>query len=254
MTNLADLPLALKPTTALYAELQKAYDHFNQELFDGQLADCILTLQRKDRTCGYFSPKRFGNLLDRSQTHEIALNPAYFAVVPLVEIMQTIVHEMGHLWQFQFGTPSRSGYHNREWAEKMEAIGLMPSATGKPGGAKTGQQMADYPIIGGRFAAACSSLLSKDFKISWYDRFGYPQPLADIKANGVSAEHEALHLPAAGLQVAALAGIELEAKPLANVNRTNRSKYTCTCDIAVWGKPGLNIVCGECNLRLTETE
>jgi len=54
----------------------------------------------------------------------------------------------------------------------MEAVGLMPSSTGKPGGARTGQKMNDYPIAGGPFEKACKSLMAKRFKLSWYDRAG----------------------------------------------------------------------------------
>ena len=37
---------------------------------------------------------------------------------------------MTHVWQHQHGKPSSRGYHNREWAAKMKAIGLQPSNTG----------------------------------------------------------------------------------------------------------------------------
>jgi len=93
-------------------------------------------------------------------------HPSYFAVVPLLEVLQTLVHEMVHAWQFHFGKPGRRGYHNKEWADKMEAIGLMPSSTGKPGGARTGEKMADYAIPGGLFMQATDKLLTQDFKIS----------------------------------------------------------------------------------------
>lgn len=43
---------------------------------------------------------------------------------------------------------------NEEWADKMEGIGLMPSSTGKPGGSRTGEKMADYAIEGGLFMQA----------------------------------------------------------------------------------------------------
>lgn len=72
----------LNPTAQNYSELQRAYDHFNQALFDGRLPSCLITLQREKRTCGYFSQQRFTDLDGRS-TDEIALNLAYFAVVPL---------------------------------------------------------------------------------------------------------------------------------------------------------------------------
>ena len=40
---------------------------------------------------------------------------------------------MTHLEQAHFGKPSRNGYHNKEWADLMERVGLMPSDTGAPG-------------------------------------------------------------------------------------------------------------------------
>nr|WP_025465377.1 SprT-like domain-containing protein [Acinetobacter baumannii] len=99
--------------------------------------------------------------------------------MPLLEVLQTLVHEMVHAWQFHFGKPGRRGYHNKEWADKMEAIGLMPSSTGKPGGARTGEKMADYAIPGGLFMQATDKLLTQDFKISWLDRF---PPMTTIAA------------------------------------------------------------------------
>ncbi|HHH2825403.1 TPA: SprT-like domain-containing protein, partial [Escherichia coli] len=139
------------PTIQAYGELQAAFEHYNAALFDGQLPHCLITMQREKRTYGYFSSRRFANRHEKTMTDEIAMNPSYFGVVPLLEILQTLVHEMAHAWQFHFGEPGRRGYHNKEWADKMEAIGLMPSDTGKPGGKKTGEKMADYAIDGGPF-------------------------------------------------------------------------------------------------------
>lgn len=53
----------------------------------------------------------------------------------------------------------------------MEIIGLMPSSTGQPGGKRTGDHVADYALSDGQFLAACESLLTADFRLSWYDRF-----------------------------------------------------------------------------------
>jgi hypothetical protein len=81
------------PTPQTYHELQWAYDHFNRALFDGRLPACLITLQREKATCGYFSFKRFAHA-DGQITDEIALNPSYFAVVPLAETLATLVHEI----------------------------------------------------------------------------------------------------------------------------------------------------------------
>lgn len=235
----------MKQTAIVYAELQLAYDTFNRELFDNSLADCLLTLQRKDRTMGYFSPGRFGNQ-QGDKLHEIALNPDCFAVVPLIEIMATIAHEMAHLWQHQHGTPGRGRYHDKEWGDKMEAIGLMPSSRGLPGGKKTGDKVADYPIAGGRFLDVCDQLLTNDFKISWYDRFSTVRPYTA----GAAAPGLGLNLPAAAVAVAADSGVQMAPPALtatgAVANKSNRSKYRCQCNNQVWGKPGLKLRCEEC--------
>jgi len=59
------------------------------------------------------------------------------------------VHEMVHLWQHMHGKPGARGYHNKEWAAKMKAIGLQPSNNGMVGGKETGQHMMDYIIPDG---------------------------------------------------------------------------------------------------------
>lgn len=141
-----------KPTLQIYSELQTAYDHFNRELFEGQLSECILLLDNKEkRMYGYYRYKQFVNQQGDS-CDCIALNPQHFAARDIQEVMQTIVHEMTHMWQYHFGVKhSEKSYHDKEWADKMEALGLMPSDTGRPGGKKTGQNMGDYAIKGGLF-------------------------------------------------------------------------------------------------------
>ena len=252
-------PQRAMPTRATYSELQRAYEHFNQRLFEDALPHCLITLQREKRTCGYFSAARFASL-DGSTTDEIALNPAYFAAVPIIETLQTLVHEMAHLWQHHFGKPGRARYHNEEWAAKMEAIGLMPSSTGRPGGKRTGDMMADYAIAGGPFLVACEQLLTARFQLSWYDRFpaiehvvtGQWSMATQIQGmagtmppmTAVPALAEAVR--PVGQSVAAPDGGPDTVQPL---NKSNRVKYSCTgCvdRVSVWGKAGLKLICGNC--------
>lgn len=242
----------MQPTQDAYTEMAQAYDHFNAELFGGELPRCLITFQREKRTYGYFSSKRFINNGDKSITDEIAMNPAYFPITPLLETFQTLVHEMTHLWQEHFGDPGRGRYHNKEWAQKMISVGLMPSHTGKPGGKTTGDQMMDYTIKGGVFEQAVEKLLATGFAITWYDR--YP-------ARG-AAEHvmtAAMTGTIADVHLADILGIP-EGVPLTpelvelQPAKPTRSKYTCkTIDKhegrrihRLWGKPGMKIICGEC--------
>jgi len=258
----------VRPTEEAYEELQKAFDFFNDEFFEGMLPACMLTFQREKHTMGYFSPERFVRRDNGLRTDEISLNPAMFAGFPMVEILQTVVHEQCHAWQHHFGTPSRQCYHNREWADKMESIGLIPSSTGRPGGNRTGQKMADYIQPGGRMEIAVKKLLATGFAISWLDRFPAMLPaLSDAllavtpfvtsgstEINDVVNEPEFDALYAAAFIVPApeqqqAMGLEIR-KPQ---NRSNRSKYGCPkCALRVWAKPLAKIKCGKCDLLLDE--
>ena len=142
------------PTEQTYTELLRAYEFFNRELFGNQLPSApskvLITLRVTGRSYGYYAAERFGDRATR-RIDEIALNAQRFHVDDTREILSTLVHEMKHLWQQHFGRPSRRCYHNREWADAMEAAGLMPSNTGAPGGRRTGQQMSHYIIDGGPY-------------------------------------------------------------------------------------------------------
>ena len=123
----------------------------------------------------------------------------------------------------------------------MESIGLMPSSTGKPGGAKTGESMADYPIDDGKFMQMATELMNGGFGISWLDRLpirvnsNFPQQTMQID-NFVN--------PITTLSENDLSHFLIEQK----TNKSNRLKYFCdSCGNQVWGKPGLKLLCGEEN-------
>lgn len=205
--------IATKPTSAQYSEFQTAYDYFNSELFSGKLPQCLITMQRGKKFRGFFFQDRFTHRKDKNTTCEIALNPEHFLQRSDSEILSTLVHEMVHLQQYIFGTPGRRGYHNLQFANWMEDVGLIASDTGLPDGKKTGQSMAHYIKEGGVFERACTSLEAQGFKISWADA---PQPAP-------------------------------------KKNKTNRSKYVCPgCDTQAWAKPDIALICGNCESELEE--
>lgn len=205
------------PTKQAYDELQQAYDFFNTDLFSGKLPNCLITIKRSKHYAGYFSAERFVNR-DGVFTDEISLNPIYFVDRSIEGALSTLVHEMVHLWQKHFGKPGRGRYHNKEWAEMMESVGLMPSNTGVPGGKRTGDRMTHYVLEGGLFKKAHLKLVGGGFILSWCDR-------------------ETL-MPS-------------NIKVLNDKNKSNRIKYTCSqCGINAWGKPGISLLCGDCNKPL----
>jgi len=195
-------------TSEEYAGFDGAYSWFNTRLFGGHLPPCLMTLQRKARSRGYFATDRFGHRLDAgASTDELALNPDTFVDRSDKDILSTLVHEMCHCWQRHFGTPSRTGYHNKEWAMQMVVVGLMPSDTGAPGGKETGQHVSHYIMAGGPFDQAAEQLLATGFQLNW-------QSLAPERQTSKAR---------------------------------SKTKYTCpSCGQNAWAKPVASLVCGDC--------
>lgn len=250
------------PTEELYLSLQSAFDHFNRALFGGALPHVIFTMQRKNKCMGYLSPERWASMEREVFCQELAINPSYLGNTSLLKTLQTLVHQQTLLWQFtdKAANPSRTGYHNLEWAAKMEEIGLMPSNTGKPGGKRTGQYMSEYVIPGGRFIKACRSLIHEShFKIPWFDRWAesdeayeIPQEVLEyletIDEQEVVGEVNERVMAALATPLAKLVKTRGEEVflPVAAKNQT-RTKYQCGCANNIWGKSGLRIKCEECN-------
>lgn len=141
------------PTLDFYGHLDDAFVFFNDRLFDGALPKIMFELTNKKQVAGLFKAASW-QATDGVYVHSIAINPQIIVQSTPLVIYITLVKEMVHLWQKTYGKASRPGYHNTEWGEKMESIGLMPSSTGLPGGKKVGQKMSSYLIAGGAFEAA----------------------------------------------------------------------------------------------------
>lgn len=192
--------------------LENCFSLFNEYLFGNELPLCIVTLQRSKKSRGYFHASIFENRADEKETcHEIAMNPAHFNR-SIKEILSTLVHEMCHLWQQEFGEKkSLKSYHNKEWAEKMESIGLMASSDGTESGKKTGQNMTHYIIDGGRFEGLFDHKTFRDIDIKWQSRV----PVQGIKNKSA---------------------------------KTSKNKFTCpNCQQNAWAKETAKIICGDCD-------
>lgn len=252
---MSDNTIQRLPTYEAYNELLRAYDFFNAQLFAGKLPSCLITLQREKRTLGYHSPKRFVDRDSGIQIDEIAMNPSYFSIRTIKDSLSTLVHEMVHLQQTYFGKPGRRGYHNLEWANLMEKVGLMPSDTGEPGGARRGQHMSHYIVAGGPFDNACDELTDLEFTLSWMDRFPPYQPKTKkpISPDGKGFIDDESPYDAEDLEDGepelddeiADALKFVNPPPKEPVNKSNRCKYRCpVCKTNVWGKPEIVVFCG----------
>lgn len=205
--------------------LHGAYKYFNKVLFGNQLPECVLSFSRKKNSHGFLAPyqwrKRNSNDHD---THEIFVTPVTLSHTP-IEMYSNLVHDMIHLWQLVFGNPSRNGYHNREWAEKMKEVGLMPSDTGKPNGKETGQKMTHYIVTGGNYDRTFQTMPQK-FILPFTSIDGDLMKGKDDIKTGSKYTKKRLKL-----------------RPPSQ----NKTCYECPgCQVKVWGRPNLQIRCESC--------
>lgn len=215
------------PTHIVSEALTAAYDHFNQALFNGRLPSCIIHMHRKAKCYGYFAGGRFGiannNTVSGAPVQspggkgidEIALNPTHFQARTVEQSLSTLVHEMVHLWQYHYGNQRKPGYHDKEWAEMMIDVGLMPSTTGAPGGKQTGQKVSHYIIENGDYAGTCMELLATGFKLPYVELWSTDKKTVAKKA-------------------------------------ASKTKYCCpACGANAWAKPDTALVCGGCRVAMT---
>jgi predicted SprT family Zn-dependent metalloprotease len=206
----------LKPTAQVGNNLQDAYDFFNKELFGGKLPPCIILLHRKKGANGYFWAERFGDVKETLKLDEIALNPTTMRGRSETDVLSTLVHEMCHLEEQHFGKPPKGGYHGKAWGKMMKAVGLLPQAVGKAPGVETGTKVSHTIEKGGKFEVACKKLLKTGLTLPFSERRFTEKETQRAKAK-------------------------------------QKVAYQCDgCDAKVWGKPGMNVVCGDCDETMEE--
>lgn len=232
------------PTEKQFNALNGAYKYYNRVLFKNKLPGCILNFSRLKGTHGFMAPERWKHVKDKTfGVHEISLTPTTLYRTP-IEIFSTLVHEMAHLWQWEFGEPSRSGYHNREWARKMREIGLIPSHTGKPGGKETGQSMTHYLEEGGKYEKAFEKM-PKMCLLPFTSLEG--ELMKRLIEGTTGTENGGTN---DGEDEARKARLRKLRPP-----SQNKTKYTCPgCQVNLWGRPALQIRCVTCDELFEEVK
>lgn len=214
----------------LYQSLNGVVHALNERLFDGQLAPCVITLRARGLCSAMFMPFAIQHA-DGSKSHEIAINPRAFDSMTIEQCLSSLAHEMVHQAQFEFGGSAyRRTYHNKDFANRMESLGLRASSTGAPGGGAVGEAMSQYIVEGGRFSVVVSELLDAGLRARWPKQF---------------ASHPVLETNQAFDSERQKRGTGLGAKRKAALKA--KVKFSClSCAQALWGKESLNVICGNC--------
>lgn len=199
----------MQPTKEQFVTYNDLYNHLNNELFEGKLNPCLLTMiPNRSANGGHFWAEKWSK--DDQTVHEISMNPQGYAIDDPKFFVSILVHEMVHLWCHDNGQAARKGYHCKKWGTKMKEVGLYPSDTGHNGGKETGQQMSHYIIEGGAFDTVYD-LMPKDLMLP-FKRASNPMASASKKRSKLKYSCE-------------------------------------NCATNIWGKPGLRIKCfqEDCN-------
>lgn len=225
-------------TTKQFSTLNDLFDYYNEMLFGGSLEQCLVNLSRHRGAHGFFAPGRWKD--GEKKVHEISINPDTMNR-PDKDWHSTLVHEMCHLWQETQGKAPRRCYHDKQFAAKMDSVGLVCSNTGLPGGKRTGQNMTHYAQAEGPFEVAFNAIGETNLeKLKLPLKPSHPHFNFKTALPPVDGEEEIENDEAA----------EEMPKPKSGV----KIKYSCGCGNNVWGKSGLNFTCDDCEESYKEQE
>lgn len=247
--------LYMRPSQDMYEDWQYIYDFFNERLFDFELPNALVMLQRRNGTFGYYRREAF-HTGDGKFTDEIALNPSLYDPNNPIGMLSTLVHEKVHLWQYRFGTPGKRHYHNREFANKMRNLGLQPTADGKPGGRETGYSMHHLIVPDGPFERAARELLENRVIVRWTE-CPPEEPYVSLKSVISDTLAESEEIESDGVE-----GTQENAAPNAATKNASKNgkrwRYECPefedCKEAFDGKFGLNQKCIKHDLKMVTVE
>ena len=141
----------MKQTTKMsraVGQLEKIYFHLNEDFFEGTLSIPIITVQSKPGTYGHCSVAKVWQRPDGS-TYELNI-AAEVLNYPIEETLDTMIHEMVHLYCRENGIKevSRGGtYHNGRFKEEAEKRGLECFRCGQHGwNTRPSERLVEYAL------------------------------------------------------------------------------------------------------------
>lgn len=209
----------MKETTKMsraVGQLEKMYHTLNTDLFGGELPTPIITVQSKPGTYGHCSCAK---VWKNKGTEQYEMNIAAEALsVEIEEVLDTLIHEMIHLYCREKGIQevSRGGkYHNGRFRALAEEKGLVCVKAGQYGWNTVGQgndRLIEYALEKGW----------SEIKIA---REGLP----------------GIRVPAGGAAHSEPGTAGGERRP------SSTRKYQCPkCGNSVRATKSVNLICGDC--------
>lgn len=216
----------MKQTTKMsraVGQLEKMFTHINADLFDGELPVPIITVQSKPGTYGHCSVAKVWKRKD-GDTYELNI-AAEVLDYPIEETLDTMIHEMVHLYCREHGIKevSRGGkYHNGRFKEEAEKRGLECYKAGQYGwNTRPSDKLVEYA-------------LSKDWNEIRISRGAGYMPITTGTGGTAAAPGVAVGTPG-------------------GKRPSSTRKLTCPCcGQSVRATKKVNIICGDCMEKMEE--
>ena len=204
----------LQPTIT---ELHKAFDLFNEEFFESKLPPVVITIQSQGKRSayGWFSVNKVWSDNENMNLHEINISAEHIGSRGMVDVLQTLLHEMLHLYASENNVKetSRGGtYHNKQFKAIAENFGMEYNHEGPD--SKIG------------FSAVELTENTKNLIMNW-------------------------DLNQTAFEISRLANEEEKKKK----KKSNIVKWVCGCDTIIRSsKPEINVICADCGTKFEKVE
>ncbi len=110
---------------ALHSELTRAFAFFNRRFWAGKLPVPVFAFfcqPPKGQRLGHFCARRW-HAPDGTLRDEIVIYADLALCLGMQAILETLLHEMVHVWQEHFGR--RGAVHNAQWHTEAARVGLL---------------------------------------------------------------------------------------------------------------------------------
>lgn len=132
--------------------LEKMFRALNQDFFNGEVDEPVITIQSKSDSYGHVTVLKTWDVKGEKK-HELNISSRYMTR-PIDEVVATMLHEMVHLWNLKNNIQDCSRgntYHNKKFRDKATEIGLNCEHHDKYGWTMTSasEKIIDYIISKG---------------------------------------------------------------------------------------------------------
>ena len=204
-------------TSRLAGQLEKLFRMLNEDFFDRQLEQPIITIQSTPRAYGHYSVHPIWTVNGEGKRHEINIGAGTLDR-DIEYTVATLLHEMCHMYNdtvLNVQDCSRGGmYHSKKFKEVAESVGLIVTRTEKYGWSHTEPS---------------------DALIEWI----LDHDIEEIRIN----RNEPTGIRVVGGNTAASGGLT----PIGSNPNSHSRKYLCPCcGNSVRATKQVNVICGDC--------